>query len=244
MANRILKYTIPMQHGSDVRYLQERLLVHGFAPGAADGIFGEKTLEALKAFQGANELSVDGLAGPLTMAALEKNSADEKAAGSADLLGDFLTYLRAQLGSIYVWGAQGEAVENASWIYAKETTAYNGARAVALYEKRLAEGKKPILAYDCSGLIVRFLLDRRLIAYDMSSRGLYGKCILLSKDELKAGDLVFRHNGVRIYHVGVYMGEGTVIECKGRDDGVVQRHIDESGERYWNRFGRFYALEG
>lgn len=238
MTQRILKKTMPMQHGSDVRALQERLAAHGFDPGAADGIFGDTTLAALLAFQRARGLAADGMAGPLTLYELERDSEDEANNGSGDLLADFLDFLRAQLGHIYVWGAQGETVNNTEWIYSKETTAFNGARAAALYQKRLEEGKSPIRAYDCSGLIVKFLLDRRLIPYDLSSRGLYAKCTPVARGALRPGDMVFRHNGVRIYHVGVYMGNGRVIESKGRDDGVVERDIDASGEKYWNRYGR------
>ncbi len=243
MAQRILKYTIPMQHGTDVRVLQERLLAHGYDAGGADGIFGEKTLAALKSFQADKGLEIDGMAGPLTNAELEKNGEGENEEQGEDLLEAFLGYLKDQLGSIYVWGAQGESVSSASWIYSRETTAYNAARAAALYERRLSEGMSPIRAYDCSGLIVRFLLEKRLIPYDLSSRGLYGKCEQISRNELKAGDLVFRHNGVRIYHVGVYMGAGRVIEAKGCDDGVVERELDASSESYWNRYGRLPFFE-
>ena len=50
--------------------------------------------------------------------------------------------------------------------------------------------------------------------------------------------------GKRImYHVGVYVGRGRVIEAKGRDDGVVLRGIDASGAGYWNKFGRLNALQ-
>lgn len=56
--------------GTDVTYLQQRLAVLGYKPGAADGIFGSKTLAAVKAFQTDHKLAVDGIAGPKTWAAL------------------------------------------------------------------------------------------------------------------------------------------------------------------------------
>ena len=52
--------------GDDVATLQKRLAAVGFDPGGADGIFGPKTEAALKAFQEANGLAVDGIAGPAT----------------------------------------------------------------------------------------------------------------------------------------------------------------------------------
>lgn len=52
--------------GDAVRRLQELLHKKGFDCGAVDGIFGSKTYAAVVAFQKANGLSADGIAGPLT----------------------------------------------------------------------------------------------------------------------------------------------------------------------------------
>ena len=52
--------------GDAVRKLQELLNKKGFDCGAVDGIFGSKTYAAVMAFQKANGLSADGIAGPLT----------------------------------------------------------------------------------------------------------------------------------------------------------------------------------
>ncbi|MBD5504581.1 MAG: hypothetical protein HDR09_12865 [Lachnospiraceae bacterium] len=56
--------------GADVTYLQQRLTAKGYGVGAIDGIFGQKTLEAVKAFQAENNLAVDGIVGGKTWAAL------------------------------------------------------------------------------------------------------------------------------------------------------------------------------
>lgn len=55
--------------GAAVRTLQERLRSAGHEL-AADGIFGQGTLAAVRAFQGARGLTVDGIVGPATWAAL------------------------------------------------------------------------------------------------------------------------------------------------------------------------------
>ena len=52
--------------GDAVRRLQELLHKKGFDCGAVDGIFGSKTYAAVMAFQKANGLGADGIAGPLT----------------------------------------------------------------------------------------------------------------------------------------------------------------------------------
>lgn len=56
--------------GEDVVYLQKRLTAKGYGVGTIDGIFGVKTLEAVKAFQAENNLTVDGVVGVNTWATL------------------------------------------------------------------------------------------------------------------------------------------------------------------------------
>jgi len=60
--------------GSDIKNMQELLLKAGFQlpRWGADGSFGEETLTALRAFQTAHKLVVDGICGPLTWGALGK----------------------------------------------------------------------------------------------------------------------------------------------------------------------------
>lgn len=49
--------------GVNVRRMQERLNERGYDCGAADGIFGDRTLKGVKTFQKKNGLTVDGLFG-------------------------------------------------------------------------------------------------------------------------------------------------------------------------------------
>ena len=53
-----------------VRALQRRLDAAGYSPGPIDGRFGPRTEQAVDLFQSAHGLRVDGIAGPLTLAAL------------------------------------------------------------------------------------------------------------------------------------------------------------------------------
>lgn len=52
--------------GEEVRELQQALIDMGYLKGTADGIFGNNTERAVRGFQKANKLSVDGLAGKTT----------------------------------------------------------------------------------------------------------------------------------------------------------------------------------
>jgi len=61
---------LKQSNGPVVVRLQNLLLERGFDPGPIDGIFGDKTEAAVKAFQEANGLEVDGVVGPKTWLAL------------------------------------------------------------------------------------------------------------------------------------------------------------------------------
>ncbi|WP_427158589.1 peptidoglycan-binding domain-containing protein [Aliinostoc sp. HNIBRCY26] len=63
-------YLASGDEGQEVRILQERLRVAGFYYGNATGIFGPVTEEAVKRFQTAYKLDVDGVVGPATLAKL------------------------------------------------------------------------------------------------------------------------------------------------------------------------------
>lgn len=72
VVDRILKRVSPMMKGDDVRELQAALIARGYACGrsGADGIFGDDTRAAVRAFQGSLRLTVDGIAGRQTVTAL------------------------------------------------------------------------------------------------------------------------------------------------------------------------------
>lgn len=59
-----------MRKGDHVQYLQELLNKHGYNTGHADGIFGETTDKAVRAFQNAKGITVDGIVGEATWAKL------------------------------------------------------------------------------------------------------------------------------------------------------------------------------
>jgi hypothetical protein len=70
-------------HGDEVRRVEERLKELGLYTGAIDGTFGGGLQAAVKSFQTANRLSVDGAVGPETWAKLFPQSTPPAAAAIA-----------------------------------------------------------------------------------------------------------------------------------------------------------------
>jgi hypothetical protein len=155
----------------------------------------------------------------------------------------FLESARSQVNKgIYVWGGNGENLltmdDPEAWIRKKETSKENAERAINLFAERVENGVDPIRAFDCSGLVYWSQKEAGVGYGDMTANSLWKNCDPV--DELQAGDLVFHHNGLRCTHVGIYNGDGFVIEAIGRDLGVVlNRRVDE---KYWNRWGRLKKM--
>lgn len=75
--------------GQTVRTIQEKLIRWGYLEGEADGIFGSRTAAAVRQFQKANGLKVDGIVGKDTLAALGMTStasSDLSQSATVDLL--------------------------------------------------------------------------------------------------------------------------------------------------------------
>ena len=58
--------------GDDVKKLQEKLNKLGYDCGTADGVYGNSTVKAVKSFQQDHMLTVDGIAGMATQAAIDE----------------------------------------------------------------------------------------------------------------------------------------------------------------------------
>ena len=177
-------------------------------------------------------------------------------------ISDFVTYLNAQVGAAYVWGAQGEQISLAtgnvsldgkvvdlnytSWVRSMESSDTNATRALAFIQNAKLSGKKTITFFDCSGLCVYWLLGRKLINSDMTASNIYKACDKLTRAQLQIGDFVFRYT-TKISHIGyvvaIQNNKPVIIEAYGRDKGVVRGDIDIWGSAYWNRYGRLPSLQ-
>ena len=72
LGDRLLTLASRPYTGDDVAALQERLLELGFDAGRVDGIFGIRTVNALRGFQREYGMVADGACGPATLRALKQ----------------------------------------------------------------------------------------------------------------------------------------------------------------------------
>lgn len=176
------------------------------------------------------------------------------------MLNEFYNYCNQFYGEnretvgIYVSGGQGEQAPKLcdKWISYMEQDAGNRQRALDEYheaQKNLKPGQT-IKAFDCSGLIMYFLQNKKGISDDRTARGIYNTlCTPIQPDMLYPGDLVFRADASgKIVHCGIVLANladknmYTILESKGRDYGVVQTFF-RVGSGTWNRYGRLKCLE-
>lgn len=163
---------------------------------------------------------------------------------------------------IYVWGASGQnvyiqkvgdAADPEGWIKQEETSSVNAKRAITLYRAKKEAGIFPLFAMDCSGFVCYILKLLGILkpTSRYNTKGLYTMCNSHpTREELKQGDLVFhaRKPGdvSTIHHVGIYLGDGSVAESRGRDDGGCITDFDDHPADWsdsWNMYGRLDKME-
>ncbi|KMM36966.1 peptidoglycan-binding protein [Guptibacillus hwajinpoensis] len=93
--------------GQTVKNLQSQLKSKGYYSYSVDGVFGSITKQAVRNFQSANGLSVDGVAGPNTFGALSgaasasKSSSSVKSASTSN--SSLVSIAKQYIGVPYVW---------------------------------------------------------------------------------------------------------------------------------------------
>lgn len=68
--------------GNEVKQIQQKLKEWGYYKGNVDGVYGSQTQQAVKKFQKANGLKVDGIAGEKTLAAIGISSSSGSSSNS------------------------------------------------------------------------------------------------------------------------------------------------------------------
>lgn len=179
----------------------------------------------------------------------------------SNILERYIELVNSQVGKgIYVYGGNGENLsamtdkrrqeymnrretitKDSNTGKIKYTKEQNIERCERLFEKRKKAGVDPILAFDCSGLQYWAGKQVGIFKSDISANGIYGKCKKIEKKDIKRGDFCFMYNGKKATHVGMYIGNDIIVECQGRDVGVVTNKLSRS--TVFNKFGRLPSLE-
>ena len=160
---------------------------------------------------------------------------------------DYL-YSRVDI-DVYVYGGNGECIVTLfPKLTSMEKTLSDVNRVLTLLNKRLMTKVTDIFLIrgeDCSGLAIKFLLDEKIVEYDMTANGLWeyivgtkktkahGKKVALT--DVMAGDYLFQGTDSKKHHVGYAVSENYAIESKNHDEGVVLTKISE---RNWNYYAR------
>lgn len=147
---------------------------------------------------------------------------------------EFVPYIKSKVGAAYLWGGQGESIYGLIRELAKE----NG-QADSKTDKMITyleeQGACDMEFYDCSGLGVKFLLEKDAVGYDMTADGFYRKCKKIDKSEVKEGDMGFLVNvNGKATHIGYVVNRKTIVHALNQTRGVIEENINN---RKWV-FGR------
>jgi uncharacterized protein (UPF0297 family) len=140
-------------------------------------------------------------------------------------------YAKAQLGKPYWYGTYGNISTKS--LYESKKKQYP-----SFYEWSLPSDQLNKRVHDCVGLIKGYLWSetptsapKYNAAQDVSANGMLAKCTTHGAIKTmpdKPGTLVFMRG-----HVGVYIGDGYVIEAKGHKYGVVKTKLKGRGWINW-----------
>jgi len=236
--------------GEDVLFCKQKLLELGFygdhITTVSKKTFGADTLEAVKRFQAQAALTVDGVIGKETWAALIDSTITETEPVIKDTVSDKATAVcvlaLTRIGDLYVWGASGMSDLSNSKIQAMDE---EYSRAITFRDSQYKAGFADLMAHDCSGFLSWLMRETGIWDDRKNCDGLWAMCDVVARNELIAGDFLFRNsttNAEDETHVGLYLGRGMVIHAKGRDVGVVVEGINQGGSGYWHKCGRCKLL--
>ncbi len=190
--------------GEAVQTLQLRLKKLGYFSGTGTAYYGVVTKTAVIAFQKANGLSADGIAGPQTRyKAFSNGTPNASGSGSSNTAATnaaIADIALAQLGKPYVLGGNGPASYDCSGL--------------AYYAMTQA-------GYSVS----------RLSAAAYSGQSSWAK--LTNTGSLQKGDLLFFYseNWTSINHMGIYTGDGQFVHASSGQGKVMVSNLSNS---YWS----------
>lgn len=204
--------------GQNVLTLQTKLRDAGFDPGPLDGDFGPLTQGAVRRYQQANGLQVDGIAGPATAGALGISGFDR---GTRPTDPSAPTNVQPPNGrgtgttQEFLWNALGQ--QGKSYVFGAEAS---------------PNDPNP-RAFDCSELIEWAAARAGVRVPDGSINQINAARPMSVEEAMRTpGALLFRSGNPN--HIAISLGDGRTIEARGRRYGVG---IFDANGRGWTRAG-------
>ena len=100
-------------------------------------------------------------------------------------------------------------------------------------------GNKPSTGFDCSGL-TSWSFKENGVTIPRTAAQQYAASTKISASEAKAGDLVFFSYGKGVAHVGIYLGDGRMLNAQNR--GVTIDKLAGHWSQYIVGYGRFAGV--
>ena len=227
--------------GRDVKMLQEQLADLGYlSESDVDRIYGEKTVEAVKAFQKRNGLTADGKAGEKTLEKLfsdgvkvskeleDKQKAEAKAAKVTPKPTAKATTKTTSKTTPKTTPKPTPKKDTKLEKFIKAANSKIGCEYVL--------GDKGPNTFDCSGFVYYCLRQAgvsttRMDAANFSKVSRWKNITSIS--DLKKGDILFfkSDGSSRVSHCGIYIGNNTMIDASSANGKVVKRSLSA----YWKR---------
>ena len=231
--------------GRDVKMLQEQLVDLGYLTDSdVDRVYGEKTVEAVKAFQKRNGLTADGKAGEKTLEKLFSENAkmskemEDKLKAEAKAAKEKEEKEKKE---------QEEKNKKNNTTPNKKPTATPTPKKDTKLDKFIKAansklgceyvlGAKGPNTFDCSGFVYYCLRQagvstNRMDAANFSKVSRWKN--ITNINDLKKGDILFfkSDNSSRVSHCGIYIGGGMMIDASSANGKVVKRSVSA----YWKR---------
>lgn len=225
--------------GRDVKLLQEQLVELGYlSSDEVDRIYGEITIEAVKAFQKRNGLTQDGKAGEKTLEKLfsdeakvsksleEKQKAEEKAA-------------KATPKATQKSGSKTTAKATKKPTPTPKKDAKIDKFIKAANSKLGCEyvlGDSGPKTFDCSGFVTWCLRQAGVSTTRLNAEG-FSKVSrwknITKISDLKKGDILFFKSDAssRVSHTGIYIGGNMMIDASSANGKVVKRSLSNYFKR-------------
>lgn len=248
--------------GRDVKMLQEQLVDLGYLDESdIDQVYGEKTVEAVKAFQKRNGLSADGKAGEKTLDKLFGEDPKVSKSLEAKLKEESKSESKSTPKTTPKPTKHSSKTtpktssKSTSKTTPKTKTTPKPTQKVTptpKYDTRIDKlikvakskigceyvlGDKGPDTFDCSGFVYYCLKQAGVSTSRMDASG-FSKVSrwknITSISDLKKGDLVFfcSEKSSRVSHVGIYIGDGEMIDASSSEGKVVRRAVSTN---YWKK---------